>query len=74
MLNEIRTEDELAGVIGHELAHRTMGKQKGNIEVKADTLGFEYIVKAGYDKCKAAQFLLSADETGRFAATGCTEQ
>ena len=80
MLDVIQNEDEMAMVIGHELAHRTMGHSADvyNAELKADKLGLEYAVKAGYDKCKAAQQLWHLEGGGdhpypevRYAATGC---
>lgn len=52
LLSLIKNDDELAGVIGHELAHRYYSS-----ELQADVLGLYYAQKAGYGYCKAAQFL-----------------
>lgn len=73
LLKYVINEDELAGVIGHEMAH---GVYKD--EMKADVLGLEYAEKAGYNKCKAAQLMKSygADSnhpsgSKRYKNTGC---
>ncbi len=80
MIEETKNADELAFVIGHELAHRTMGKQTDTYaaELRADKLGMEYAVKAGYNKCAAAQIIWSfeggvthPEDDVRYAATGC---
>lgn len=52
MLQFVRNEDELALVIGHELAHI-----KWRSETKADEVGANYIAIAGYNRCKGALML-----------------
>lgn len=73
LLALVKNDDELAGVIGHELAHDIY---KGELE--ADLLGLKYAAKAGYDYCKAAQMLkpLKKDKqhpngSDRYKNTGC---
>lgn len=74
LLSQVRNEDELAGVIGHEMAHAVYHDS----ELKADVLGLQYAAKAGYNYCKAAQFLKNfladADHPSgavRYKNTGC---
>lgn len=52
LLKLVHNEDELASVIGHEMGHATYKS-----ELKADVLGLKYAKRAGYNYCKAAQFL-----------------
>lgn len=73
LLKYVVNEDELAGVIGHEMAH---GIHRN--EMKADILGLEYAEKAGYNRCKAAQLMKSygaskdhPDGMIRYKNTGC---
>lgn len=73
LLNVVRNEDELAGVIGHEMAH-----QIHNSELRADVLGLKYAQRAGYSYCRAAQLLklYEADSehpsgSVRYKNTGC---
>lgn len=53
MLN-ITNKDELALVIGHELAHYKLGHHNSNHrnEYAADALGYQYAAKAGYNVCR----------------------
>ena len=73
LLSLVHNDDELAGVIGHEMAHMVHSS-----ELKADVLGLQYAQKAGYNYCRAAQFLkgLIGDDTHpsgavRYSNTGC---
>lgn len=73
LLYAVKNQDELAGVIGHEMAHMIYKD-----ELKADVLGLQYAKKAGYDYCKAAQYLKrmlkdSVHPAGidRYKNTGC---
>ena len=52
LLSVIDNEDELAGVLGHEMGHAIH-----HDEMKADILGLDYAEKAGYNRCVAAQLL-----------------
>lgn len=72
-LSDVRNEDELAGLIGHEEAHFVFKD-----EMKADVLGLNYAAKAGYNYCVAAQILKSYEGDDvhpvgsiRYANTGC---
>lgn len=72
-LDYIQNTAELAGIIGHELAHFVYKDEK-----KADILGLQYAHAAGYRWCVAAQFLkgLEGDlkhPSGeiRYRNTGC---
>jgi predicted Zn-dependent protease len=53
MLN-ITNKDELALVLGHELAHYKLGHHGSNHrnEYAADALGYQYAAKAGYNVCR----------------------
>lgn len=73
LLSLVSNEDELAGVIGHEMAHSIYLD-----EMKADGLGLEYAKRAGYNYCKAAQLLKRfiadkehPDGSIRYKNTGC---
>ena len=73
LLAIVKNEDELAGVIGHEIAHMLYKD-----ELKADKQGLLYAKKAGYNYCKAAQFLKNylEDDTHpsgavRYKNSGC---
>lgn len=52
LLSLVKNDDELAGVIGHEMAHRYFKS-----ELMADLQGLRYAQKAGYGYCIAAQFM-----------------
>lgn len=60
-------EDEIALVIGHEIAHQMLGHvnltakmddayRTEVLEANADKLGAVYMMKAGYDICKGREF------------------
>ena len=73
LLRIVRNEDELAGVIGHEMAHA-----KYSSELKADVLGLKYAKQAGYSYCRAAQILKGLEKdtnhpggSTRYKNTGC---
>ena len=76
LLSRVQNEDELAGVIGHEMAHKVYRD-----EMKADVLGLEYAEHAGYNYCRAAQMLLKTGAGGkghpsgqtRYENTGCSK-
>ena len=64
LLNNVQSEDELAGVIAHELGHLLLHKtykdaDHGNKveEIAADNLGVDMLVKAGYDPNGCIYFL-----------------
>ncbi len=61
LLRFLRTKDELAVVVGHELAHEVLtasGKvgqrSRSDVEREADLLGLTYTHRAGYDVSAAA--------------------
>lgn len=67
LINSVENDDEIALVIGHELAHVmlrhiNLQEHSHNVteseisEANADKLGAFYIMKAGYDVCKAREF------------------
>lgn len=66
LINSSDTWDEVALVLGHEIAHVNLGhltnfeiKSPGEmavLEANADKLGAVYAMKAGYDVCKGREF------------------
>jgi hypothetical protein len=54
-LSYVKNEDELAALIGHELAHTQL---IGETEVDADLRGLDYLEKAGYNRCRGAKYLI----------------
>lgn len=66
LLDFVQNEDEIALILGHEVAHGTLRHvyfqefRHDSLEVavaegNADKLGAVYIIKAGYDVCKARE-------------------
>ncbi len=73
LLKLVNNDEELAYVIGHEMAHATYSN-----EMDADLLGLQYVKKAGYQYCVAAQLMKSfladkdhPDGAIRYKNTGC---
>jgi len=74
MAQVIHNDDELALVIGHELAHITLSHVYGvegtaedvirHHEGLADKLGSWYTMKAGYDVCKGREFFKTLQTLG----------
>lgn len=59
MVRFVENDDELAVVIGHELAHRILGGRDASYpenELKADELGLYLTARAGYDESVAPAF------------------
>ena len=57
MIRFVETDDELAVVIGHELAHRIRGGGHGSkTELRADKIGLVLAARAGYDETVAPAF------------------
>lgn len=54
MLEFVKNEDELAIILGHELAHFNLGHKRSNHENEftADRVGAIYAERAGYDRCR----------------------
>lgn len=59
MLMFARNDSEMAMVLGHELAHGTLGHHSSTIpnEYAADALGAQYMSRAGYNICTGAKLL-----------------
>src|SRR6185312_12738727 len=60
MLRFVHNKDELAHILGHELAHFTtyhIGSDEWFNEYGADLLGAFYMQRAGYNKCVGVQAL-----------------
>lgn len=56
----VESDDELAAVIGHEVAHRLLGHRRSRLrsrESAADYLGVYLAARAGYDPTAAARFV-----------------
>jgi predicted Zn-dependent protease len=58
MLRFTESDDELAIVLAHELAHGLLGRELSveNAESEADYLGLYLVARAGYDVAVAAEF------------------
>jgi len=67
IINYVQNEDELALIIGHEVAHGMLkhvyypefsrsADEVAVAEANADKLGAYYIIKGGFDICKAREF------------------
>jgi len=58
MLRFAESDDELAIVLAHELAHELLGQKLSveNAESEADYLGLYLVARAGYDVTAATQF------------------
>jgi len=72
IINITKTDDELALVLAHELAHSVLQHQDLGqlqytdptvLEANADSLGGFYIMRAGYDICKARQLWVTLIES-----------
>ena len=57
MLSFVRNDDEMAMVLGHEIAHWRLGHRRStpSNEYAADWQGASYLSKAGYTICKGAK-------------------
>ena len=57
LLRAVKNQDEMALVLGHELAHAALHHQGSTPtrELAADRLGAKYSAHAGYSICKGAQ-------------------
>lgn len=81
MLRMVSNSDELAFVIGHELAHAKTKHANSSWaeELKADRIGLQYMQNAGYNRCMGAKLLLKFGKASashpsgaqRYQATGC---
>ncbi len=82
LIKDARDDDEIALVLGHELAHGALHHRTSNIpnEYAADKLGAVYMRKAGYNVCLGAMMVKrfgSAKSkshppgTERYKALGC---
>lgn len=66
IIDACKNDDELALIIGHEMAHSTLmhfdlpygenNNYTAILESNADKLGSYYIMRAGYDVCKGRKF------------------
>ena len=59
MIRFVENDDELAVVIGHELAHRILGGRHPSYpkkEVRADEIGLYLVARAGFDETVAPAF------------------
>ena len=59
MMRFVESDDELAVVIGHELAHRILGGGHASYpkkEVRADEIGLYLVARAGFDEAVAPTF------------------
>ncbi len=56
MLDFVGSDNQMALVLGHELAHYSLGHNGSTIanEYAADALGARYMQTAGYNKCSGA--------------------
>jgi beta-barrel assembly-enhancing protease len=60
MLDFLKNNNELAVVLGHELAHFTQHDHGSNyaVEYRADRIGAIYAGNAGYNRCEGVKLLL----------------
>ncbi len=66
LINYTKSDDEIALVLGHEIAHGTLHHLKelntndvnkvAELEANADKMGAVYMMKAGYNVCKGREF------------------
>lgn len=77
LIKTLKNADELALVLGHELAHETLNHVNsiedgspwfvvGRAEAQADKLGAYYMMRAGYDICKGRELYLSWMKEGDY--------
>lgn len=82
MMDFVNNNAEMAMVLGHELAHYSLGHPRSTIpnEYAADARGAQYIQRAGYSKCQGAMVLYRLhngrsdthpDSTSRYKRLGC---
>lgn len=66
MLAFVRNDDELALVLGHELAHFNLGHTSSTPmnELAADSLGAKYEDRAGFNHCKGVMVLYRFHSAG----------
>ena len=66
MYNFVKNEDELAAVVGHELAHRDLHHDGStpDHEYAADKLGMELMEKAGFNRCIGAKLYKRLNSPG----------
>lgn len=60
LIRFVESDDELAAVIGHEVAHRLLGHRRSRLrsrESAADYLGVYLAARAGYDPTAASRFV-----------------
>lgn len=60
LINSVRNDDELAFILGHELAHGKLWHTKSShkAEFAADKLGAILANRAGYNSCRGTKWLL----------------
>lgn len=58
-LSEVRNDDELARLLGHELGHIALGHRRSSIshEYAADAMAAQYMRAAHYNICRGAKLL-----------------
>lgn len=65
MLRFVRNDDEMAMVLGHEIAHWRLHHRRStpSNEYAADYQGGKYMSRAGYNMCKGAKILARFGDT-----------